>query len=84
MKSFLSTQEKNVWSKETISKILNNEKYVGDVVIGKTQTNNGTQFKVIDPDSQILMENHHPAIISRELFELVQYERKQRSYSHVR
>ena len=28
---------KEIWSKETISKILSNEKYAGDVVLGKTQ-----------------------------------------------
>ena len=27
---------KAVWSRETISKLLNNEKYVGDVALGKT------------------------------------------------
>ena len=78
-----SPSGKEVWSKETISKILKNEKYIGDVVLGKTQTNDGLQIKVVDPDSQILMERHHPAIISKELFESVQHERKQRSSSRV-
>ena len=31
----LSPTGKDIWSKETISKILNNEKYLGDVVLGK-------------------------------------------------
>ena len=75
---------KEIWSKETISKILKNEKYIGNVILGKTQTNDGIQIKVIDSDSQILMERHHPAIISKELFESVQHERKQRRSSHVR
>lgn len=75
---------KEIWSKETISKILRNEKYVGDVVLGKTKTNDGIQIKVVEPDFQVLMESHHPAIVSRELFELVQYERKRRSHSRVR
>ena len=30
---------KATWSRETISKLLNNEKYVGDVVLGKTGIN---------------------------------------------
>lgn len=29
---------KATWSRETISKLLENEKYVGDVVLGKTST----------------------------------------------
>jgi Recombinase. len=32
----LSPTGKKIWSKETISKMLNSEKYLGDVVLGKT------------------------------------------------
>ena len=38
---------KEIWSKETISKILNNEKYLGNVVLGKTQSQNGVQVKTM-------------------------------------
>lgn len=33
------------WSRETISKLLANEKYVGDVVLGKTKVIDGIQVK---------------------------------------
>lgn len=73
---------KEIWSKETISKILNNEKYLGDVVLGKTQFKNGVQIKNNDLDTKTVMMNHHPAIITKELYELVQMEKKRRCRSH--
>ena len=71
-------------SKETISKILNNEKYLGDVIWGKTQFINGAQVKNIDLNAKTVMMSHHPAIITKELFELVQMEKKRRCRSHER
>ena len=75
---------KEIWSKETISKILNNEKYLGDVILGKTQFINGAQVKNIDLNAKTVMMSHHPAIITKELFELVQMEKKRRCRSHER
>ena len=75
---------KELWSKETISKILNNEKYLGDVVLGKTQFKNGVQLKNCDLNTKTVMMGHHPAIITKELFELVQMEKKRRCRSHER
>lgn len=43
------------WSLETISKILANEKYVGDVILGKTQAVDGVQVKSSDARSQVHM-----------------------------
>ena len=75
---------KEIWSKETISKILNNEKYLGDVVLGKTQFKNGVQIKNDDLNSKTVIMGHHPTIITNELFELVQMEKKRRCRSHER
>jgi len=36
---------KTLWSREAISKLLANEKYTGDVVLGKTYVVDGTQVK---------------------------------------
>ena len=41
----VSPTGKATWSRETISKLLANEKYVGDVVLGKTQVVDGVQVK---------------------------------------
>ena len=71
------------WSRETISKLLANEKYVGDVVLGKTNVINGVQVKSHDIGKQVLMRAHHPAIISHELFNAVQREKSKRSRSRL-
>ena len=75
---------KEIWSKETISKILNNEKYFGDVILGKTQFINGVQIKNNDLNTKTVMMGHHPALITKELYELVQMEEKRRYRSHER
>lgn len=69
---------KKIWSKETISKILSNEKYTGDVTLGKTQVKNGVQVKTTDLSTTTTLTSHHPAIISRELFDSVQKEKSRR------
>ena len=73
--SINSPKGKEQWSKRTIQKILTNEKYIGNVTLGKTYTdtypsnkqrvNNGAQDKY-------LMKNNHEPIISIEVFEKVQ------------
>ena len=73
---------KEIWSKETISKILNNEKYLGDVILGKTQIRDGVQVENVDADTKTVMSGHHPAIISKDLFDLVQKGKRRRCRSH--
>lgn len=75
----VSPTGKATWSRETISKLLANEKYVGDVILGKTQVVDGVQVKSFDAESQVHIKNHHPAIIPRELFDAVQRKRRKRS-----
>lgn len=69
---------KEIWSKETISKILSNEKYAGDVNLGKTQVKDGVQVKTIDLSARTTLTSHHPAVISKELFDSVQKEKIRR------
>lgn len=71
------------WSRETISKLLANEKYIGDVALGKTNVVDGVQVKSHDASKQILMRAHHPAIIPHELFNAVQQEKRKRGRSRV-
>lgn len=59
------------WSRETISKLLKNEKYVGDVLLQKTFVEDlfsGKQVKNNGELEKFLLHEHHPAIISRALF----------------
>lgn len=82
-RGIISPTGRATWSRETISKLLANEKYVGDVVLGKTSVIVGVQVKSHDASKQVLMRAHHPAIISYELFNAVQQEKRKRSKSRT-
>ena len=43
-----------------------------EVTLGKTQVQNGVQVKTTDFSTRTTLTNHHPAIISKELFDSVQ------------
>ncbi len=63
------------WDPTAIIRILKNEKYVGDLLQGKTITTDPiTHRKIINKgeQEQYLIQNHHEPIISRETFEKVQ------------
>ena len=65
---------KERWSRETINKTLHNEKYTGEVVLQKTYISDlldGVQIKNTGEKARYLYLNHHPAIISKELFHQV-------------
>lgn len=62
--------------------MLTNEKYIGNVMLGKTYTGefpNNKQKVNRGVQEQYLMENAHAPIISIEVFEKVQEEIKRRS-----
>ena len=70
----LSPTGKERWSRETISKLLKNEKYIGDVMLQKTFVKDlisGKQLKNKGELERYIIQEHHPAIISRELFEKI-------------
>ena len=81
-KGILNPSGGQKWEPATIKAILKNEKYCGDVlgqktfkegvIGGKVQKNTGQL-------PQVLVQNNHPAIISRELFYAVQKETKRRT-----
>lgn len=58
----------DVWHIETIRKILNNEKYYGNVLLQKTYVSDYFTGKTV-PNTGVLpkylIENHHEAIIER-------------------
>ena len=73
-KQILSPTGKSHWSRETIRKLLRNEKYAGDVLLQKTFVEDlfsGKQRKNKGELEKFLIQKHHPAIVSRELFEAV-------------
>ena len=75
--NYLTGCGKSTWSRQNIMQILKNEKYCGDLLLQKTvvtdylshQSKNNKDGKYAD---LWLVKNHHPAIISREVFDLVQ------------
>ena len=72
---------KEKWQTSTIESILTNEKYKGSAVLQKKFTVDflSKKMKVNEGEvPQFFVENSHPGIISREVFDLVQLEMKRR------
>ncbi len=86
------------WDISQIRSILGNEKYCGDVLMQKTFTQDCINKKVIKNTGQlpmyliqnnhpaivsreIYLQNNHPAIVSREIYRAVQAEKTRRSAS---
>ena len=77
----IKTKLGSTWSPSAIERLLDNEKYTGNAILGKT-------FKqdVLDKARQknkgqakmFYVTNSHPEIISKELFDMVQAEKKRR------
>ncbi len=81
--SVLSPTGKAKWNREAISKLLSNEKYTGSVLLQKTMSFAGAQFKNEGELGRILIKNHHEAIISTEDFDRVQRMKNERSKSQT-
>ena len=77
---------KDHWAKRTIDTMLSNEKYTGNVVVGKTY---GLEYpnnkRIINKGEfqKYLSMDCHPPIISQELFDKVQLEKTRRSNIQV-
>jgi len=69
------------WGIETISKLLSNEKYTGNVILQKTVVKDyliGKQVKNQGYEQMYLVSNCHEPIISQEIFDWVQQEKAKR------
>jgi DNA invertase Pin-like site-specific DNA recombinase len=63
--------QRNVWGSTSVSQMLRNQVYIGNMVQGKREV---VSFKTkkrrqVDPDGWIVVENTHEPIISRELWD---------------
>ena len=70
------------WSSSTVKRILENEKYIGDVILQKTYKRDFlTQRRVLNTGQapQKYVENNHPAIVDRLTWNAVQAEMERRS-----
>lgn len=80
--SILTAADKAKWRPETLKKILQNEKYIGDALLQKTYTVDFLSKKRVKNNGivpQYYVENSHEPIIPRELFMQVQEEMVRRA-----
>jgi len=71
----------NNWTTNNIISILTNEKYKGDALLQKTFTENYLDQTIVKNTGQVpqyYVENSHPAIIERDMWELVHVEMERR------
>lgn len=63
-----------IWQRSTVLRILSDERYTGTYVIGKREvTEIGSQrVRMKDESEWVKIPGHHPAIVSKELFQQVQ------------
>ena len=77
---------KTKWHTSTVSKILRNEKYIGDALLQKTYTTDFLTKKRIKNNGtvpQYYVEGDHEAIIPKDIFLLVQEELARRRAVHL-
>ena len=77
----LNWNGKAKWYEGSIRKMLTNEKYKGDALLQKTYTVDFLSKKRADNDGQVpqyYVEDSHPAIIDKEMWEAVQLEMERR------
>ncbi|MCI9148298.1 MAG: hypothetical protein HFG73_08545, partial [Hungatella sp.] len=63
-----------IWSTSAVVHILDDERYTGTYIMGKREVTEvgGRRVRMKDESQWIRIPDHHPAIISRELFDQVQ------------
>ncbi len=74
-----------LWNPATITKILQNEKYAGHLLMRKSITIDPIAKKRITNNGEedmYFVKNHHPAIVSQEVFDRAQEIRKTRSNNY--
>ncbi len=63
-----------IWQRSTILRMLEDERYIGTYIMGKRTLNEigGRTSRLKDESEWFKIPGHHPAIVSRELYEQVQ------------
>ena len=72
-----------IWGYSMIIRILSDERYTGTYIAGKSECIEigSRKERMRDESEWIKIPNHHPAIVSKELFDLVQSKRRHINYS---
>lgn len=69
------TKKGNMWTQSTVIGIIKNEKYKGDILLGKTFTVDPISKRRLDnlvEEDQFYIKDHHEPIVSEEMFEKAQ------------
>ena len=69
------TKKGNLWTQSTLVGIIKNEKYKGDILLGKTFTVDPISKRRLDnfgEEDQFYIKDHHEPIVSEEIFEKAQ------------
>lgn len=80
-KENITTKKGNKWLASGIEGVLENERYTGDAILGKTfkvDVVSKSRKKNEGQAPRYYVQNSHPAIISKEMFEMAQAERERR------
>ena len=75
----------NDWTQSTVIGVIKNEKYKGDILLGKTFTVDPISKRRLEnlgEEDQFYIKNHHEPIISEEMFDKAQEILKRRGKSH--
>ena len=66
------SRSQGIWSSSTVLRILEDERYTGTYIIGKRAVIEvgGNKSRLKDREKWHIIPDHHPAIVSKELFEL--------------
>ncbi len=79
----LTVTGKSAWNDSVIKKMLQNEKYSGDALLQKTVTTDFLTHKRVKNNGhvqQFYVENSHPSIVSKEIYQAAQREIERRSH----
>ena len=77
----VTTKKGNEWQASKVVSILTNEKYTGNAILGKTykpDVLSKSRLKNNGQSPSYYVENSHPAIISQNMFDMVQAEKRRR------
>lgn len=78
----ITTIKGNPWTSSSVMGIINNEKYKGDILLGKTFTVDPISKRRLEnlgEEDRFYIKNHHEGIVSEETFEKAQELRQRRN-----
>jgi DNA invertase Pin-like site-specific DNA recombinase len=82
----IKTKKGNTWANSSVLRIIKNEKYIGDMLMGKTFTVDPISKRRLSnqgEEDKFYIKDHHEAIIDRDTFEAAQNMLSKRSYSRM-